>query len=214
MNNKMKMITAAVLALLMAALCLTACGGGEKITVTVVDGSTRTEVQVSSGAKVSEALAEAGVKLGDKDTCSPAADTALTAAATVTVTRYTEGEVKEEVVTEKIAYTTKEVYSDDIAEGEKVVTQKGVDGEKEITYKVTYVDGKETARELVSEKIVKDPVEEIITIGTGSDDDGYDGNEESGRTEISRVPYYDCDGSGHGYYEITYDDGSVEYEVF
>lgn len=35
-----------------------------------------------------------------------------------------------------------------------------------------------------------------------------------GRYEVSRVAYDDCDGSGHGYYEITYSDGSVETEEY
>ena len=33
-------------------------------------------------------------------------------------------------------------------------------------------------------------------------------------TEVSRQAYDDCDGSGHGYYEITYSDGSVGYEEY
>lgn len=32
--------------------------------------------------------------------------------------------------------------------------------------------------------------------------------------EVSREAYDDCDGSGHGYYEITYSDGSVAYEDY
>ena len=36
----------------------------------------------------------------------------------------------------------------------------------------------------------------------------------SERTEVGRQAYDDCDGSGHGYYEITYSDGSVEYEEY
>ena len=36
----------------------------------------------------------------------------------------------------------------------------------------------------------------------------------AGRTEVSRSPFYDCDGSGHGYNEIVYSDGSIEYEEF
>ena len=35
-----------------------------------------------------------------------------------------------------------------------------------------------------------------------------------GKYEVSRQPYDDCDGSGHGYYEITYSDGSVSYEEY
>ena len=36
----------------------------------------------------------------------------------------------------------------------------------------------------------------------------------AGRSVVSRTPFYDCDGSGHGYYEIVYSDGSIEYEEF
>lgn len=32
--------------------------------------------------------------------------------------------------------------------------------------------------------------------------------------EVSRQKFDDCDGSGHGYYEITYSDGSVAYEEY
>lgn len=34
------------------------------------------------------------------------------------------------------------------------------------------------------------------------------------RYEVSRQAYDDCDGSGHGYYEITYSDGTVETEEY
>lgn len=36
----------------------------------------------------------------------------------------------------------------------------------------------------------------------------------SGKTVVSRQAYDDCDGSGHGYYEIVYSDGSVAYEDY
>ena len=35
-----------------------------------------------------------------------------------------------------------------------------------------------------------------------------------GKYEVSRQAYDDCDGSGHGYYEITYSDGSTEREEY
>ncbi len=34
------------------------------------------------------------------------------------------------------------------------------------------------------------------------------------RYEVSRVAYDDCDGSGHGYYEITYSDGTTAIEEY
>lgn len=38
--------------------------------------------------------------------------------------------------------------------------------------------------------------------------------QESEVYEVSRQKFDDCDGSGHGYYEITYSDGSVAYEEY
>lgn len=34
------------------------------------------------------------------------------------------------------------------------------------------------------------------------------------RVEVSRQAYDDCDGSGHGYFEITYSDGTVEIQEY
>lgn len=45
-------------------------------------------------------------------------------------------------------------------------------------------------------------------------DDSYSETEEQEVYEVSRQQYDDCDGSGHGYYEITYSDGSVSYEEY
>ena len=222
-NRMIRKAAALTLALMMILVCLTACGGdssSEKQTLTIIDGNVKTEVEVKTGDKIADVLAQAGVTLGEKDTCAPDLNTEVAAdTAQIVITRYTEAtepattateaataaeEVKEEKVTEKIAYGTREEYSDALAEGDSEITRYGVEGEKEITYKVTYVDGKETAREKILEKITKEPVDEIITYGTASDDDG-------GVYEVSRENYPDCDGSGHGYYEILYSDGSTEY---
>lgn len=40
------------------------------------------------------------------------------------------------------------------------------------------------------------------------------GSAAGGKTEVSRQAYDDCDGSGHGYYEITYSDGSTAIEEY
>lgn len=46
--------------------------------------------------------------------------------------------------------------------------------------------------------------------GEGNSDDG--GTQE--KTEVRREDFPDCDGSGHGYYEIHYSDGSTEIEEY
>ncbi|MGG4179292.1 G5 domain-containing protein [Virgibacillus pantothenticus] len=75
-------------------------------------------------------------------------------------------EVKEEQKTEEIPYETKEKEDPTLDKGEKVVKQEGVAGEKTITYNVTYVNGEEVDREIASEEITVEPVDEIILIGT------------------------------------------------
>ena len=40
------------------------------------------------------------------------------------------------------------------------------------------------------------------------------GSKPRGKTVVSRQKVDDCDGSGHGFYIITYSDGSVEYQDY
>ncbi|WP_289891576.1 G5 domain-containing protein [Virgibacillus pantothenticus] len=75
-------------------------------------------------------------------------------------------ENKEEQKNEKIPYETKEKKDPALNKGEKVVEQEGVAGEKTVTYKVTYVGGIERSREVISEEVTVDPVEEITRVGT------------------------------------------------
>ena len=75
-------------------------------------------------------------------------------------------QTKEETKTETIKFSKKTRETKDLEEGKTRVVQKGVDGEKTVTYKVTYEKGKEIKREKVSEKITKKPVDEITEIGT------------------------------------------------
>lgn len=65
-------------------------------------------------------------------------------------------------VTEKIAYSTEEYENTSLAPGERVVTRAGAEGEKEITYKITYSDGAEVSRERVNELVLAEPVNEVV----------------------------------------------------
>lgn len=193
---------------------------GMKVELTV-DGKT-TEV-ATKAATVKDLLTEQKITLGENDEVSEKLDAAITDGMKIVVKRV---EFKEETKTEEVDYKTEEKYSDSLASGTSEVTQEGIKGEKEVTYKVKYVDGKEDSRETVSEKVTKEPVNKIVTYGSasggsndpepedsGSGDQGSDGG-SSAVTEVSRTPVPDCDGSGHGYYIITYSDGHQEYEEY
>ena len=76
------MITVLCVALAMClAVCgLTACGeeSAKKVTVTIVDGETKTPVEIDTGKTVKDALDAAKITLGEKDTCEPKADAKIT----------------------------------------------------------------------------------------------------------------------------------------
>lgn len=192
-----------------------------KVSLTA-DGKT-TEV-TTKAATVKALLDEQKITLGKDDEVSEKLDAKVTAGMKIVVKRV---EYKTETKTEEIAYTTEEQYSDSMAEGTSEVTQQGVTGEKEVTYKVKYVDGKEESREKDGEKVTKEAVNEIVTYGTASEDaGGYDSGDNnsgdsgsddggsSGKKVVDRQPMPDCDADGHGTYIVTYDDGSVGYEVY
>jgi len=72
-------------------------------------------------------------------------------------------EIKE---TEVIAF--EKVSKDDPAldKGVNSIVTEGTDGVRTRTYRVTYVDGKETGRELIKNEVIKEPVSEVTHIGT------------------------------------------------
>lgn len=72
----------------------------------------------------------------------------------------------DEVSTEKISYDTIEKDSDDILTGESEVSQNGADGEKEVTKRCKYIDGKYASTKVIGEKVTKKPVDKVILNGT------------------------------------------------
>lgn len=116
-----------------------------------------------TGGTVADALAAAGITVGEDDIVTPSLDTELSDYTHIEIKRVTYKTVTE---TEKIEYETKRVESSKLYVGEKKVTTKGVNGEKIYTYSEKYVDGVCVDRVLEKEETVKEPVNEIITVGT------------------------------------------------
>ncbi|MEV6417002.1 G5 domain-containing protein [Kribbella sp. NPDC051718] len=79
---------------------------------------------------------------------------------------------KSVVVVKSVAFKKKNVRDPDRPEGEKAVTTRGVKGKKELTYAVTYTDGRETGRRLVREVVTVRPVTQITSIGTKQESSG------------------------------------------
>ncbi len=69
---------------------------------------------------------------------------------------------------EKIKFTTETQKSNKYPKDEKVVTREGENGKRESVVKVFYENGKKVREEVISTKVLKAPVSEKVTIGTGS----------------------------------------------
>ncbi len=74
-----------------------------------------------------------------------------------------------ETYTENIPYQITYCNDPTLPEGSTRVLTKGKDGEMRSTASVSYVNGKEVSRTVLSQRVVTQPVNEVITVGTGSD---------------------------------------------
>jgi hypothetical protein len=65
-----------------------------------------------------------------------------------------------------LKYQTVETPDPQAFEGERTVTQKGVEGQQTITWRVTLTDGVETGREQLSSAVTTPAVDEQVAVGT------------------------------------------------
>lgn len=125
------------------------------------DGETKT-VLVPYG-NIREALNMVGYNLSEDDILSVADNTKTEVLGSVAVERVTYGE---ETTSEIIAFKSSHKNSDKVALGETKVETKGCNGEKLVTRKCKYVNGKKVSEEIIDSKVVKEAVNEVILVGT------------------------------------------------
>lgn len=94
--------------------------------VTVIADGKSNDVQIASGT-VKDAVARAGIKLGENDETDPALDTELTNGMEISVLRI---EYKERTETVKVPFDTVTKRTPDLYVDQTKVSVKGVDGEK------------------------------------------------------------------------------------
>ncbi|THG33238.1 G5 domain-containing protein [Naasia lichenicola] len=69
-------------------------------------------------------------------------------------------------VTEGIPFSSSEVDDPNLAVGATTVLMTGVNGVRTQRFRVMYLDGKETSRELVSDTITTSPIDQVTAIGS------------------------------------------------
>lgn len=71
-----------------------------------------------------------------------------------------------ETESQAIPFETTTINDSSLAKGTSKITTQGVDGVSTLTYKVTYTDGKQTAKELVSQVTTTPTVTQVTAVGT------------------------------------------------
>ncbi len=128
-----------------------------------LDVGGRSRSVTTTAKSIQDLLAAESIELSDTDTLAPSADTLVTEAMTVTVTRI---RIENETRTETIAHDTVERKDGELTVGTRKTAAEGVDGEQEVTYAVTYTNGEATSEEAISTTVSREPVTEVIVVGT------------------------------------------------
>jgi resuscitation-promoting factor RpfB len=111
-------------------------------------------------------------------------------------------EVQKKIVVEtrRIAFQQTTMNDPSMAKGTREVRTRGVPGTRRLTYEVTTVGGKQTAKRLIRQVVVKQPVDQVTAIGTKAATEtsgGCDPNYSGGCVPIASD--VDCaGGSGDG----------------
>lgn len=126
-----------------------------------VDGK---ELEINSAEEViSDMLKAEGIILNEKDKIYPELASGITENLNIKITR-----VEEEFITktETIPYRTITQKDSNMQTGQTKVIKDGEDGEKEVTTKITFEDGKEVSRERVGESVKKAAVNKVVAVGS------------------------------------------------
>jgi hypothetical protein len=145
------------------ALCLTAVACQTQRTVLIqADGQSRL-VTVYHAETVSDALTEAGVTVGERDRVTPDLYARLPRSGSITIVRVTE---RIETETEAIPFQREVLRDESLPKGETHLLHLGTPGQLQRTYRVTLEDGIPIRREFVEERVLQEPVNETLRVGT------------------------------------------------
>lgn len=151
--------------------------------VTVVADGAELKISALNGT-VGDVLKLAGITLGENDYTEPSADTPAENEMVITVFRV---EIKTVTENEVIKFKTVTESDNSMALGDSSIKVQGVNGEKSVTYEITYVNGEEISRKELTSKVTKQAVDEVKTVGTQREDVVPNGVESRNGYSIGQV---------------------------
>ena len=108
---------------------------------------------------------DAGITVYDGDEIKMVQNANFLETGVATVYEVTRNGGREVTMETNIPFKEREEKDYNLPSGQREVRQLGELGKKVSTYEVLYVDGEEASRTLISEKVVREPVDKIIAVG-------------------------------------------------
>lgn len=142
------------------------------VTVSLADGAAPPVILTVAPLPVGEVLQTNGITLGTYDTLSADLSDIVTDGMSIEITRIS---VTEETYTEEIPYQTKTNQVQTIPKGTSQVLQKGQNGFRRVTERITTCNGVAKQREILADTVEAEPINEVIAYGTGGVLLGKDG---------------------------------------
>lgn len=148
---------------------------------------------------VEDALAEVGVELDEFDKVRPARTTKVDDGDRIVFTDIEQR--KRSVEDEVVPAPVKEIEDDSMFEGERKVVTEGVDGVRDVTYRVIVRNGDVVQRIVLTQDVTRAPRAEVVHVGTKSAAANFAG----GNTVWDRLAQCESGGNwaintGNGYY--------------
>jgi len=133
--------------------------------ILIYDGINSTLAQVTSYEPYT-AVRAAGITLYDDDTITIVPTTSFLEAGVSSAYQISRGEGTTLTLEDDIDFATEVIRDYNIPTGSEEVRQLGEIGKIKRIYKVKTISGIEISRELVSEEIIREPVNRIVAVGT------------------------------------------------
>lgn len=130
--------------------------------VTLADNGTTAEHWVPTGT-VGDTLAKIGIKLNPGDNVIPALEKKISAGQIIEVIRLSHCYTNQSV---KVPFKVERRNDNSMERGLTRTVRQGQDGLIQKTIKITLNNGREVKREVIGQKVVRDPVNKIVAVGT------------------------------------------------
>lgn len=149
-----------------------------------------TTVTTAQDETAGELLQRLGLELTGEDVVSHGLEELCTEGMELRIDRVV---TRQETYTAAVPHETRRCNDESLPEGTEQVLLEGIDGELSCSAEVTYRNGAEISRRVLSETVTRHPVTEIVGVGTGKPAESTDGpriGEGSIRLPTGEVLHY------------------------